>query len=289
MLKRRSWFLTALLAGICLLSRPSSAQTAAPRGGPVEVARASLQDLKDDRIESFAKAMHPESLAQLRTALLGILDEATRAGKSQDVLVLFDGVKNANELKALDPVAFMASYLRGSTKQMPGYREILNKLDMQIVGPVAEGKDKVYVVYRSKRFDDSKNPGMLKVVGLRQHGDGWRMLLDDDLQVILFALKQRVVGADSIPKFDLAASQVELLGHVAEGAGTVHEVFRLTTPTKETSFSKVSVLTVSQTDPEWAIVQRGKRDEITRLIEQSMGIKPITPAANQAPPSTPRP
>lgn len=287
MSKRRAWIVVASLAWLPLHSQ-AMGQAGPPSSGPEDVARASLRDLKEDRIEAFAQAMHPESLTQLQTALLGILDEATRSGKATEVLSLFEGAKTTNDLKAMNPVAFMAAYLRGSTKRIPGYKELLKKLDMQVVGHVVEGKDKVYVIYRSKRADDAANPGTLKVIGLRQNGAGWGMLLDDDLQVLLFALKQKVAGAEGLPKFDLTASQVELLGQIAEGTGMAHEVFRLTTPLNESRFSKVSVLTVRQTDPEWAIIRRARKDEITRLIEQSMGIKPIAPTASQTPNARPK-
>lgn len=269
--KRRSLVLIApfpLL--LLLLQQPARALDPSP--GPEEVARKSLEDLKADRIEDFVKAMHPGSLTQLRSALLKIYEDASKTGQGGQILSLFDGVKSSADLKSLNDVSFMVAYLRGSTKLIPGYKETVRQMDAQVIGHIDEGREKTYVIYRSKLGNNAGSPVTMKAIGLRKNGPGWGMLLGDDIEVVLLMLKQKVQGQGALPQFDMAASKVEPLGLIPEGEGKVHVVFRLTTPMNGSKISKVSVLSVTKDDPEWAVVTRGKNEEITRLIEQSVGI-----------------
>lgn len=289
MLKRRSLILVATFAFVLLILQ-MSARAVAAAPGPEDVARAALKSIKEDRIEDFARAMHPESLIQLKTTLVTILDGAAKAGLENEILPLFAGAKTVNDVKALDEVSFMAAYLRAMSQQIPGLKETLKKMDMQVVGHINEGKEKVYVVYRSQQRGDEAGATAMKVIGLRKNGPGWGMILGDDIEVILLMLKQKVEGKGAMPNFNLAASQVELLGQVLEGRDKAHHVFRLTTPVNDSKVSKVSVLSVSKTDPEWAVMQSGAKAEIKSLIEQSVGIKkPPQPALRKAAPAATRP
>jgi hypothetical protein len=289
MSKRRSLVLIASLPWL-LVVLPQPACALGPSPGPEDVARNSLNDLKADRIEDFVKAMHPEALTQLRSALLKIYDEGSRAGRGGEILSLFAGVNSSQDLKSRNDASFMVAYLRGSTRHIPNYKQTMQQMDAQIIGRINEGQDKAYVIYRSKRLNDGDHPGMIKAIGLRKNGPGWGLLLGDDIEVVLLMLKQKVEGKGAMPKFEMAASTVEPLGLILEGEDKAHEVFRLTTPMNGSKVSKVSVLSVTKNDPEWTLVQGGKKEEIRRLIEQSVGIrKAPSPAINKAGPGATRP
>ena len=86
--------LTAGLAlGVCL----GAGAFAQPAATPLGAARRAVIALKEDRLDDFTAAMHPEALTRFREMLLPVVEGAAKEGKQAEVLPLF-GVTDVEEL-----------------------------------------------------------------------------------------------------------------------------------------------------------------------------------------------
>ncbi|WP_143206274.1 hypothetical protein [Singulisphaera sp. GP187] len=214
-----------------------------------------------------------------------LLDAASKAKQSSQVLALFEGVKSADDLKKLDDLAFFTSFVRHELKVKPELKEALAKMTVQTLGHVPDGKALQHVVYRTNLPFSGKNIDTVKVISLRKNGETWGMLLSGTVEATIESLKLRVKGKSEFPQFNYAASKVEPLGQLPEGEQKAHVVYRLTTPLGNSKVTKIEVLSLDETDPGWSVLKTGKTDNLTTLIEQSIGIRKVAQPDLQKGPS----
>ncbi|HXG11466.1 MAG TPA: hypothetical protein VNK04_17055 [Gemmataceae bacterium] len=158
---------------------------------PDTVARNALDALKEDRLEDFAKAMHPDALKRFKALLLSIVDAAAKDGQEKQILVLFSGVRTADDLKKLDETQFFVAFYRGVTRLRPEMKQLLGGAEVQTLGYVMEGKDTAHVVYRMTVSAEGAKVTKLDVLSLQKTGTGWGMLLSGDIEGIANLLKQK--------------------------------------------------------------------------------------------------
>jgi hypothetical protein len=274
-MKRRSIFPIASMGLLLLIQHPGGAVAAPPT--PDDVARGAIKAVKEGRLDDFARAVHPQALAQFRSAMSTLIDGAAKEGKTDEILRLFDGAKGVDEVKALDAAAFMAAYLRGTMRLTPEIKERLAKSTEKILGDVAEGGETVHVVYRPTMPGVEARFLTCKVLSLRKDGPGWGLLLSGDIESRLALLKQSLAGKPAIPRIDFAASRLEPLGRVTENGENGHAVYRLTSPIGDIPVTMVEVLSLGKADPGFAVLREGKPKEVARLIGQRIGIEKEPP------------
>jgi hypothetical protein len=158
---------------------------------PEAVVEKALKALKEDRLEDFAGAMHPEALKRLKALLTTVVEAAAKEGQSKQVLRLFDGVASADALKKLDDVQFFVRFLRGVTRLKPELKQALGGAEARVLGHVMEGKDTAHVVYRMTVSVGGAKMTKMDVTSLRKSEVGWRMLLSTELEGIATILKQK--------------------------------------------------------------------------------------------------
>ncbi|WP_406700567.1 hypothetical protein V5E97_17345 [Singulisphaera sp. Ch08] len=272
MTKQRMFVLFACVELFFLLfSSPGYAAKLAPT--PEDVALTAVEAIKAEQYDDFAKAMHPEALREFRSTMVVLLEAASKARKSSQVLALFDGVDSADDLKKLDDASVLAAFMRNAMKVEPEMKDSLAKMKVQTLGHVSEGNGTEHVVYRSTLPGLGNNNGIVKVISLRPNGETWGMLLSGDIEAIIASLKQSLKANPGFPDLKFAASKVEPLGQVAEGKGKAHVVYRLTTPLGNSKVTKIAVQSLSETDPDWELARTGKKEDLTTLVEQSLGIR----------------
>jgi hypothetical protein len=158
---------------------------------PEDVAKRAVAALKEDRLDDFAKAMHPEALKSFKAALVSIAEVADKGGQGKEILGLFKGVDDLDELKKLDDVPFFVFFYRGITRVQPALKQALAGAESQIIGHVLEGKDTAHVVHRMTVTVDGTKVSKTDVISLKKTDTGWGMLLSGDLENMTTMLKRR--------------------------------------------------------------------------------------------------
>jgi hypothetical protein len=248
---------------------PHAGWAAAP-GSAEAVVEKALDALNHGRLDTFVKAMHPDALKDFRTTVLEVLDAAAKRGKEAQLLAAFEGVSGAEELKALDAPRMFAAML-GKVTSAPEAKKALAATQIDVIGRIFDGKDKAYVVYRSRMKFGDLDINRLNAASLLKSGQDWKLSLLDDLSGQLSAMKQGLAGEPALP--DIAATRVEPLGHVLEGKRTAMVVYRSITPVGDASMTKLAVLSVSANDPAWEAVRKDDTAVVSGLIEKSLGIR----------------
>ena len=85
---------------------------------PEAVARRAMDSLKEDRLDDFAKAMHPEALKSIKTALVSVAEAAAKDGKRKEIS-RSSATRAWTTLKKLDDAQFFVAFYSGITTLRP--------------------------------------------------------------------------------------------------------------------------------------------------------------------------
>src|SRR5262249_27699261 len=155
------------------------------------------------------------------------------------VLPLFKGAKSVADVKALDDRLLLAKFLRGVLDLKPELKKALATAKTEMLGHVAEGKDKAHVVYKLIVEFDATPVVNITVNCLQKHGAKWMLLLSGDMEGMVAMMKQQVAGKLVMP--DMKTSRVEPIGRLMKGSspGPVYLVYRLVTPIADSQIAKI--------------------------------------------------
>lgn len=163
---------------------------------PEEVARRAMESLRDDRIDDFAKAMHPDALKSFKSTIVFALKSAEEQGEGNEFLALFGGKLGTKEVTELEDAAFFAAFFRGITALSPQLKQSLAGAETNILGHVMEGDSLAHVVYRMTLSLEGVKIAKTTVVSLQKTESGWGMLMTADLDAMLAAMKKRFGAAE---------------------------------------------------------------------------------------------
>lgn len=188
-----TYLLTILLV---LTSAIHSQDNPAEVKRPEAVATRALIALKENRIQDFGREMHPESLKQLKSTLLAVVDTAEKKGRVKEALGIFKDVNSASDLRQLDDVAFFTAFFVGVMEMQPRLRDAFRGMTLDVIGHVPEGADLIHVVYRGTVTQGGIKVSKMSVVSLKAKGDDWGMLLTGDIENIAVMLKRQFDAKD---------------------------------------------------------------------------------------------
>src|SRR5438093_7426720 len=97
-------------------------------------------------MDEFAKLMDPKALQGFKGGMVSVVEGATEVGQEKQILRLFDGVRNADELKKLDDAQVFLRFYRGYSRLKPELRQSLAGAETQIMGHDTEGNEYNQVV-----------------------------------------------------------------------------------------------------------------------------------------------
>jgi hypothetical protein len=173
------------------LADPGAQATTEAAGSPEEFARRAMNYLRDDRIDDFAKAMHPDALKSFKSSMTTALKLAEKEGEGDDFLALFHGIRSREEIEKLEDAAFFAAFFRGITALSPEIRQSLAGAETTILGHVMEGDTLAHVVYRMTLSLEGVKIAKTTVVSLQKTETGWGMLMTADLDAMMAAITKR--------------------------------------------------------------------------------------------------
>lgn len=215
----------------------SSAWSASPKAGsPQAVVSKALDAVNHGRIDEFVAAMDPDSLEELRAAVVGSLDEAVQKAGEARVLQSFPGVKTVKDLKALDGRRLFTGILRRQLSD-PGTKAAVANTRIDVYGHISQGDDTAHVVYRSRMKLGETDIVRLNVSTLRKSGKTWKMVIPEE-----FAGPMKKGGSANLMLLNPAAKRIEPLGHVMAGKEAALIVYRLSVPSGDSTISKLAVM-----------------------------------------------
>jgi hypothetical protein len=150
--------------------------------------------LRDDRMEDFAKDMHPTALKQLKIMLISVLDVAAEEGHEKDVLRLFKDVRTVEQARKLDDAKFFIAFMSGVLSLKPEMKEVLANAKAEMLGHVMEGGDTAHVVIRMSVSLSGATITKMDVISLKKTDSGWRMMLSGEIDGLAQVLKQKFGG-----------------------------------------------------------------------------------------------
>ncbi len=193
MLHNRSLIVVSVLL-LSLTGRLASDEPKKVKEEPEDIARKALAALKENKLEDFAKEMHPSALKQLKTILLSVFDAAAEEGQEKAILALFSGARTVDEVKKLDDEKFFVSFLRGVIGLKPELKNAFSSAKGEVLGHVMEGEDTAHVVYRMTMSVSGATITKMDVMTLKKTDSGWRMMLSGEIDGLAQVLKQKFDG-----------------------------------------------------------------------------------------------
>jgi hypothetical protein len=235
---------------------------------PIEGARRAVLALKEDRLEDFAAAMHPEALTSFRTLLQPVLDGAVRENKQAEVLMLFEGAADVEAVKKLSEPQFFVTFLRGALAKAD-LKKTLAGANYRFLGTVQEGET-AHVVYRMAiSFEPGRSVIIPSVISMKKHGTQWGALLTGDVEGMAQVLALRFSGAKPEEVLGEFKTEPKVIGHVTEGKDAAHVVVRWTTTGGPARFSKMSAHTLKPKDPGWKLLMQGNRTTLELHLKKN--------------------
>jgi len=162
---------------------------------PEAVAGRAIKALKEDRLDDFAKDMHPDALKELKSALVSVAEAAAKSGEGKEILALLGDAKSVADLKKLDDQQFFVAFYRGLIRLQPKLKQVLSTADVKIIGHVMEGEDTAHVVHRMIMDVEGIKVSKTDIISMRKRESSWGMLLTGDLENVTKSLK-RQFGVD---------------------------------------------------------------------------------------------
>jgi RNA polymerase sigma factor (sigma-70 family) len=246
-----------------------SAKAAAGAGSPEEVFAQAMGALDRDRIEEFVALLHPEAVKQLRATVTATAEALAGEPKADPLFTKFTGAKSVGELKTLDDRRFAAKYLGGLIQSLPLFKLTLATTMGEVLGHVDDGKENVYVVYRSTVDDEGAIRDQLNVARLRKDGSKWAMELPERIGMFIETQKRSSAGDPPVLpelKEQERASQYEPVGRLVTGGDSAHVVLRQATPVGY--FTRV--LTVKKSALGWDEALAGKPEGLAKLVRAKL-------------------
>lgn len=157
---------------------------------PEAVAQAYVEASRNSDWPKAFGYLHPEALAKFKRAFEPLF--ATEKGQ-QGAEIMF-GIKTRAEFDQLSGGQLMEKLMGTIGKSMPGFEQLLGKMELKVIGSVQETPDIVHLVCRAKvpmdgmqiknapNITKDVNFSKMEVVSLQRYETTWRVLLSAELE-----------------------------------------------------------------------------------------------------------
>lgn len=155
---------------------------------PEQVVQRYFETFRTGDYAGNAALMHPEALEEMKETMTG-LTAIAGATEEPEFEQMF-GVKTAEELRAL-PAATMFERMLRSQLQDEDMRQVLQGMQISILGHVLEGDSTAHVVYRMRMSVMGMNMDQVQVAPLKRAEGQWRVLLTGSLAGMMNAMPRQ--------------------------------------------------------------------------------------------------
>lgn len=163
---------------------------------PEEVAAKATGAFARGDLQTFAALVDPLALREFHDSLTEVLDAVDRAPKGdprRGQLERFLGA-GPKKLRKLDARRFFIQFMRGALDEAPMLAEAMSGTEYETLGHVLEPEEVAHVIARYRMSVNDIAITETTVVSLRRTEAGWRLLLSDNVQGLVQALRQEFLG-----------------------------------------------------------------------------------------------
>jgi hypothetical protein len=165
---------------------------------PEEAAHAYITAMADARMNVVADQMHPGALERFKQIMLGVADAIAAAPEdrkpSSKVISALFGDEGPAAVKDLPPRDVFVRFMSNLVTFVPQIREMHAGSEYQVLGHVDEGGNITHVVFRATLRRGQSELTKMSVLSLKRDGEGWKVLLTDDLENLIKGLGQRLAA-----------------------------------------------------------------------------------------------
>ncbi|TQV77730.1 hypothetical protein [Denitrobaculum tricleocarpae] len=150
------------------------------------LARDYFASVQSEGVGAIASALHPDALAEFRAMILPIFEAEAESGQPNFTNAVFGGPKTIDEIRALDPEAFIGAFMSFLGQQMQNLNVKFDQID--ILGSVPEGEVR-HVLARVTVGAGEISVTEMEVLSFTPYEDTWRLQLNGELKGIATALR----------------------------------------------------------------------------------------------------
>jgi hypothetical protein len=213
--------------------------------------------------------MHPSEAEKLKKFAVTLFKKTAEDQQVEQILPLFKPYADADAIAEAEAVDVVEAFLRGTTGQIPDYKEIFAEAELKLLGEVTEDEDVVHVVYRAIL----PRP---QLISCRREKGKWFMLLNGDMTRLIEAVERmehfKKKGRDETEALELAAKVrlkgVDVLGHVPDGQETAQVVCRTVMELDDYAFTQMGVYPIRSGEPAWTILKSGDERALAAALKQ---------------------
>ncbi|MEI7462581.1 MAG: hypothetical protein WCK15_24540 [Pirellula sp.] len=147
--------------------------------------------------ELFVEKVHPDSLKLFRELVLEFIESVPTEERNVVVKVLFDGTLDEKQVTSATAKHLYVSFLRKLwSATPPDMTEFMDKVELTIVGTIAEGEVSHVVVRTSVKDTEYRK---LYIVSFKKHGNAWRALIAEELEFKIRTLIRKQKESNKAP------------------------------------------------------------------------------------------
>lgn len=142
----------------------------------------------------------PQELAELHELMTTILNAAAAKREDAELLKLFGGAPSAAAFAKQSPAETFAGFMGGMTQATPALKDAIATSQFQYLGEVIESDELVHIVYRTRVKVGGIESTKVTASSMTKTPDGWRLLLDAEVEDFAKFLERQVMGPDEPPE-----------------------------------------------------------------------------------------
>jgi len=144
--------------------------------------------------ELFVEKVHPDSLKLFRELVLEFIESVPSEERNTVVSVMFGGTVDEKQVTSATATHLYVSFLRKAFP--PDMTELKDKVELTIVGTIAEGEVSHVVVRTSVKETEYRK---LDIVSFKKHGNAWRALIAEELEFKIRTLIRKQKESNKAP------------------------------------------------------------------------------------------
>jgi hypothetical protein len=170
---------TLAFAAICRAQTLGPAAAQSPEAA-VKASHAAMQTMEG--IRGMSQFFHPDELARFKEMLLPVFRKDA-AGKGEGIRTLFGPEATLASIEAMTPSKFMDAFVSRIAEHL---RPKVSG-EIEVVGSVAEN-DLLHLVTRIRVPAGAAQVNRMKVITVKRHENGWKLMLSGELEGMLPAI-----------------------------------------------------------------------------------------------------
>ncbi|MEX2026737.1 MAG: hypothetical protein WEH44_05540 [Pirellulaceae bacterium] len=227
----------------------------------VVVAQDSFKALMEGQIDEFVAYLHAADVNSFAKATIEVVELAEKSDKP-NVTTMFSSVGSFQELKQMNSNQVVAAFLKTATKDLRDAKDLLKEVKLNVLGEIADGKDRTIVVSRMVFAP--------RVTVVEKHNGTWKLRMDADQQEQLATIKRSIINSEQEVLEDLLRREiqpVEVIGVIPREDESL-VVCRSAASAAKGAPKKVMAVSIREKDKENEFLAAEKRPKLEAALKE---------------------